>query len=145
MIPEFNIDGNLPEGIYITSEDEFLNRFGTGSARRKWLSERLREIFALAKLTGKLERIFVWGSFVSAKELPNDVDLLLLMSGDFQFESVPEVCRVLFNYIEARVKFHADVFWSKSSIGEKMLQLWLDTYQTTKDFKRRGIMEVKLS
>ncbi len=79
MIPEFNIDGNLPKGIYTTDEDEFLNRFGTGSARRKWLGERLQELFALAKSTGKLERIFVWGSFVSVKESPNDVDLLLLM------------------------------------------------------------------
>jgi len=145
MIPEFNIDGNLPEGIYITDEDEFLSRFCTSSARRKWLGERLQELFALAKSTGKLERIFVWGSFVSAKESPNDVDLLLLMSGDFQLENVSEVCKILFDYIGAKVKFHTDVFWSKSSIGKETLRLWLETYQTTKDFKRRGIVEVKLA
>lgn len=145
MIPEFNIDGNLPEGIYTTDEDEFLNRFGTGSARRKWLGERLQELFALAKSTGKLERIFVWGSFVSAKESPNDVDLLLLMSGDFQLKDVSEDCKILFDHVEARLRFHADVFWSKSSIGVEILDLWLDTYQTARDFKRRGIVEVKLS
>jgi len=44
MIPEFNSDGNLPEGIYQTAEGEFLNRFATGSARRKWLGERLKDI-----------------------------------------------------------------------------------------------------
>ena len=59
MIPEFNIDGDLPEGIYITDKEEFLNRFGTSSARRKWLGERLQELFALAKSTGQLEHIFV--------------------------------------------------------------------------------------
>lgn len=144
MIPEFNIDGNLPEGIFTAKEGEFLNRFGTGSARRKWLGERLQELFALAKSTGKLERVFVWGSFVSAKESPNDVDLLLIMSDAFQLENVSEACSVLFDYIGAKVKFHTDVFWSKSSIGEEILQLWLETYQTTKDFKRRGIVEVKL-
>lgn len=145
MIPEFNIDGNLPEGIHITDEEEFLNRFGTGSARRKWLGERLQELIALAKSTSKLERIFVWGSFVSTKESPNDIDLLLIMSEDFQLENTPEDSKVLFDHVKAKVRFHADIFWSKSSIGEEILRLWLDTYQTARDFKRRGIVEVKLS
>jgi hypothetical protein len=29
MIPEFNIDGNLPEGIYRIDENEFIKRFQT--------------------------------------------------------------------------------------------------------------------
>lgn len=145
MIPEFNQNGNLPDGIYVADEEEFLNRFGMGSARRKWLAEKLKELFALAKSTGNLERIFVWGSFVSGKEAPNDVDLLLLMRNDFQLESVSDACKILFDYVGAKVKFHTDIFWSKSSIEEETLKLWLDTYQTTKDFKRRGILEVRLS
>jgi hypothetical protein len=145
MIPEFNVVGNLPEGIHSVSEEEFLNRFATHSARRKWLGERLKEIFALAKSTGKMERIFVWGSFVTAKESPNDVDILLVMGEDFRLETAPEECKQLFDYIRARVRFNADVFWSKASIGEDTLSLWLETYQLTKDFKRRGIVEVKLS
>jgi predicted nucleotidyltransferase len=145
MIPEFNVDGNLPEGIYSISEEEFLDHFATSSARRKWLGEGIKEIFALAKSTGKAERIFVWGSFITAKESPNDVDILLVMSKDFQLEAVPEECKHLFDYFTARVRYNADVFWSKASIGEDMLSLWLETYQLTKDFKRRGIVEVKLS
>ena len=145
MIPKFNIDGNLPEGIHIADENEFLNLFASGSARRKWLGERLQEVFALAKSTGKVKRIFVWGSFVSAKDSPNDFDLLFLMNDDFQLEKVSESCKILFNYVAARVRFNADIFWSKSSIGNEIIELWLDTYQTAKDFKRRGIVEVKLS
>jgi predicted nucleotidyltransferase len=145
MIPEFNVDGNLPEGIHSVSEEEVLGHFATSSARRKWLGERVKEIFALAKSTGKVERIFVWGSFVTAKESPNDVDILLVMGEDFQLEAVPEECQHLFDYIRARVRFNTDVFWSKASIGEDTLSLWLETYQLTKDFKRRGIVEVKLS
>lgn len=143
MIPGFNKDGNLPEGIYSASEEEFLERFATNSSRRKWLGQRLKEIFILAKSTGKLKRVFVWGSFVSVKESPNDVDMLLLMAEDFELENVPEECRILFDYTMARVRFHADIFWSKASIGENTLSLWLGTYQITKDFKRRGIVEVK--
>ena len=39
---------------------------------------------------------------MSAKESPNDVDLLLIMSGDFQLENVSEACKVLFDYIGAK-------------------------------------------
>src|SRR2546430_17315758 len=125
MIPTFNPEGNLPEGLHPASEDEFLSRFSISSARRKWLGERLQELFALAKATGKLERIFVWGSFVSAKESPDDVDLLLLVSDDFQVADVPVECQVLFDYVAAKVRFQTDVFWSKSSLEAKVLELWL--------------------
>ncbi|MBS3919633.1 MAG: hypothetical protein KG012_12200 [Deltaproteobacteria bacterium] len=145
VIPEFNIDGNLPEGIHSVDTEEFLNRFSTYSARRKWLGERLREIFTIARATGKIERIFVWGSFVTAKESPNDVDILLIMTEDFQLGEVPIESKHLFDYITARVRFNADIFWCKASIGEEVLTLFLETYQLTKDFKRRGIVEVKLS
>ena len=94
-VPEFNEDGNLAEGIHLTDEVEFLRHFAMDSPRRKWLGERLQEILSFAKSTGKLERMFVWGSFVSAKESPNDVDLLLIRSADFQLENVSEDCRSL--------------------------------------------------
>ena len=145
MVPEFNVDGNLPEGVHSVGEEEFLEYFATFSARRKWLGERVKEILALAKSTGKVERFFVWGSFITAKESPNDVDILLVMSEDFQIENEREEIRHLFDYIRARVRYNADVFWTKSSIGEETLSLWLETYQLGKDFKRRGIVEVKLS
>jgi Family of unknown function (DUF6932) len=145
MIPPFDADGNLPEGVHRCGEEEFLHRFAAGSARRKWLGERLQEILSLARSTGCLERCFVWGSFVSAKQTPNDIDLLLVMSSAFQLERVPEDCRVLFDHVAGRVRFHADLFWSRSAIGEAMIRLWLDTYQTTKDLKRRGIVEIELT
>ena len=126
-------------------EDEFLNRFGTGSARRRWLAGRLGELLALARLTGQLQRVFVWGSFVTARESPNDVDVLLLMRDDFRLDDCPEPSRAVFDHAAARMLFQADVFWSRASIGDEMLSLWLDTYQTARDFRRRGIVEVKAS
>jgi len=143
MIPAFNADGNLPEGVHVANLDEFLGRFGVGSARRKWLGERFRELLALVKATGKLERVFVWGSFVSAKELPNDMDLLLLMNAEFRLADVPEDSRMVFDSVRAKMRFQADVFWAESSIGEETLLLWLDTYQTTRAFTRRGIIELR--
>jgi len=145
MLPEFNQDGNLPEGVHRATEAEVLSRFATTSPRRKWLDERLRDLLKTAESTGKLERVFLWGSFVTSKESPNDLDVLLVMAADFDLEQTPSNCRDLFAYTQARIRFNADVFWSKASVGQEMLDLWLDTYQVGKDFKRRGIVEVIIS
>jgi hypothetical protein len=44
----------------------------------------------------------------------------------------------------ARLLFQADVFWARASIGNEMLNLWLETYQTTRDFRKRGIVELEI-
>ena len=145
MLPELNSDGNLPEGIHPATEAEVFLCFATTSARRQWLGEQLRNLLSLVKSTGQLSRVFLWGSFVTSKEVPNDLDVLLVMAADFSLEALPAYCRVVFDHVQARLSFHADVFWTKASIDIQALQLWLDTYQTGKDFKRKGIVEVIVS
>lgn len=142
MLPTFNSDGNLPEGIHLATEEEVFERFVTPSARRQWLGEQLRNILALAKSTGQLARVFLWGSFVSSKEVPNDLDLLLVMTAEFAVEALSAQAQVVFDHVQARLCFQADVFWTKASLDRQVLHLWLDTYQTGKDFTRRGIVEV---
>ena len=142
MIPEFNSDGNLPEGIYKANIDELSTHFAEHSARRKWLFEKLLNLISLVKSTGCLERLYLWGSFVSNKEFPNDIDLLLIMKEDFDLEQIDSEIKTIFDYTQAKIKYSADVFWAKSSIGNEVIELWLDTYQITRDFKRRGIVEV---
>lgn len=65
--------------MYKASLKEAKNVFGSSSARRKWLTKNLQNIIKLAESTGKLERVIIWGSFVSSKESPNP-DLLLIMN-----------------------------------------------------------------
>jgi hypothetical protein len=142
MLPAFNQEGNLPEGIHSATEDEVFERFATPSARRQWLGEQLRSLLALAKSTGQLARVFLWGSFVTSKEVPNDLDVLLVMGTEFAIEVLPAPAQVVFDHVHARLRFQADVFWTKASIDPQVLHLWLDTYQTGKDFTRRGIVEV---
>jgi hypothetical protein len=106
------------------------------------LGEQLRSLLALAKSTGQLARVFLWGSFVTSKEVPNDLDGLLVMSTEFAIEALPVPTQVAFDHVQARLRFQADAFWSKASIDPQVLQLWLDTSQIGKDFTRRGIVEV---
>ena len=66
------------------------------------------------------------------------------MVEDFDLDQLTYEQRNLFDHVQARIRFHADVFWSKVSIGQETVDLWLDTYQVAKDLKRRGIVEVTL-
>ena len=84
--------------------------------------------------------MFLWRSIVTSKEVPNDLDRLLVMAADFTLEALPASCRVVFDHVQARLYFYADVFWTKAS-----LQLWLDIYQTGNDFNLIGIVEVIVS
>lgn len=82
---------------------------------------------------------------MTAKVAPDDLDLLLVMAVDFDMSQVTDSLRPLFDYPQARLRFRADVFWTKASMPMEVLTLWLDTYQIGKDFRRRGIVEVILS
>ena len=132
MLPALNHDGNLPEGIHLATEDEVFARFATPSARRQWLGEQLRSLVALAKSTGPLAQVFLWGSFVTRKEVPNDLDVLLVMDPGFAVEAVSAQAQVVFDHVQARLRFQADVFWTKASLDPQVLRLWLDAYQMGK-------------
>jgi hypothetical protein len=133
----------LPAGVHAADWQEFHSRFGLGTPRRVWLFSRLRALVDLASATGKLRRIFVWGSFVTAKPAPRDVDTLLIMDPDFEVEAIAEPAREVFDSAQAKLRFESDVFWARASIGEHVLQLWLETYQTSRTFQKRGIVDLE--
>jgi predicted nucleotidyltransferase len=97
-----------------------------------------------AAKTGKLHRVFVWGSFVTAKAAPKDVDILLIMDEDFEVDSVAAPAQAVFDSVRAKLLFESDVFWARSFIGREFLDLWLETYQTSRSFRKRGIVELEL-
>lgn len=72
--PEFNSEGDLPVGVYQASLSDVIDRFGTASPQRRIVSRRLARIFELASSTRHLSRFIVFGSFVTSKPAPNDVD-----------------------------------------------------------------------
>ena len=72
MIPPFNTLGNLPTGIYPSSWNEFVTRFGTNEHRKQLLSGLINATQILKKAGCVL--IYVDGSFVTDKKFPNDYD-----------------------------------------------------------------------
>jgi len=129
VLPEFTSEGELPAGVHLANWQEFQARFGAGTPRRSWLFRRFQALVELA--ASKRRRIFVWGSFLTTKPVPRDVATLLIMDEDLEVERVPVPAQVLFDSIHSKLMFEADVFWVRASIEEEVLQLWLDTYQTS--------------
>ena len=74
MIPPFDADGNLPRGIHWATWDELVTRFGKESHRRT-LTLGLWDAIQLLQAAG-CEPIHVDGSFVTAKTLPRDIDVV---------------------------------------------------------------------
>ena len=99
VLPEFTIEGELPPGVYIADWHEFQSRFGGSSLRRVWLLGRLRALLELAGSNGKLRRVFIWGSFVTAKTAPNDLDILLIMGEDFEVDGIAAQARDVFDSV----------------------------------------------
>src|SRR5438105_4120678 len=81
-IPSFRTDGYLPEGVYRASDTETLFRFGASTKQRRRLGIRLRRWIELARQVGG-RRLLIDGSFVTAKDKPNDIDAVLLLPPDF--------------------------------------------------------------
>lgn len=78
-LPPLTEGGELPQGVHLASLREVLERFGVGSTQRKAVALRLERIYRAARASGHLARFVVFGSFVTNKPEPNDVDVFLLM------------------------------------------------------------------
>jgi hypothetical protein len=72
MIPLFVEDGCLPPGIHTTTWDVFYERFGTTHQRNMLLQGLFAAIDHLAK--AGCREIFIGGSFVTNKTIPEDFD-----------------------------------------------------------------------
>ena len=142
MLPPFNERGDLPPGIHQADWDEVEARFSGGFARRP-LFRTLRHVHALAAKTCHLERFLVFGSFVTDKDAPGDVDVVLVMAEAFRLEEAPRESRTLFSHADADARFGASVFWVRRGIlPEPEMAGFLKFWQTRRDGVARGIVEV---
>lgn len=72
MISPFDELGNLPPGIHEATWDEIANHFGTTPQRRALLAGLRTALQALQAAGGR--RVYIDGSFVTTKLVPNDFD-----------------------------------------------------------------------
>ena len=142
MIPKFTPHGLLPRGIHSATLEEVRERFG-GNARREGLLTGLVEALSLLRAAG-CHRVYINGSFVTAKELPNDVDVCWDIDG-----VNPEVLDpVFFDFGDGRAaqkaRFGAEFF--PAQVPEGLTgRAFLDFFQVDRQTgEPKGIIELIL-
>ncbi len=140
--PEFDDNGDLPTGIHQATLAEVLQHFGTGSIQRRLVGQRLARIYKLAKSSGQVARFIVFGSFVTAKHDPGDVDIFMLMENSFDLNQVRSKAAIIFDYLAVQNVEGASVFWIRRLAAIDGEQEALEHWQIKRDNTRRGIVEV---
>ena len=145
MLPELDPEGNLPPGIHAASLAEVEQRFGTGSDTRVGLGRLLRDVVDAAKAYATIKRVLVWGSFVSAKAEPRDLDYSLVVSVTHRDASIAAEHRWFLVALDAR---------AYNGVDRAFLEIPdypLDRYPERLDFicrsrsrVPRGIVEISL-
>jgi len=128
--------------VHRTTLGEVLERFGRGSVQRSSVADRLSRLYQLAASTGQLARFVVFGSFITAKTEPNDVDIVLLMEDSFDLTSVGGEAALMFHHMEAEAHFGASVFWTRRCGAMGGEQAMIEYWQMRRDGSRRGIVEI---
>lgn len=141
-LPEFNSEGDLPPGVYLATLRETMERFGKGSMQRTAVAGRLARIYSLAASTGHLARFVVFGSFVTAKPAPNDVDIILLLGDEFDLSSIAGDAALIFQHMEAETRFGASIFWVRRPVALGGEQAMIDHWQVRREGGLRGIIEI---
>jgi hypothetical protein len=141
-LPAFNDEGDLPAGIYQATLTEVLHRFGQGPPQRRIVASRLDRLYKLAVSTGHLARFIVFGSFVTVKPEPNDVDVVLLMDDAFDLAELTGELAVLFQHMESDRHFGASVFWARRASAFGGEQAMIEHWQIRREGGQRGIVEI---
>ena len=128
-LPAFNEEGDLPPGVYCEPHSRRLfSGLVKGPSNASAVGDRLRRLYQLAISTGKVARFVVFGSFVTAKAEPNDVDIVLLMEDSFDLSLVTGEAALVFQHMQADAHFGASIFWTKRSgaVGgeQAMIEHW---------------------
>lgn len=143
LITEFTLSGFLPSGIYSAALGEVLERFG-GSDARETQNHLLQLVVEAALHYPTIKRILVWGSFVTAKSEPNDLDYSVVVSVAHRITAIQEAHRRFL------IPFDAKQFYGTDTGYLLMRDYPLEKYIEQLDFLCRnkrgacGIIEISL-
>ena len=139
-IPDFEENGVLPEGIHEATESELFERFRyfRSSVRRFELCRKLKEYLDAIHQSSLELDVLVDGSFVTSEDEPNDIDMILILPADFDFEA--ELSPYKSNLVSARwVRKHYGFDILVAVRGTEAHARYLNDFQKVKG--RPGLMK----
>ena len=141
-LPPFTDTGELPVGIHPATLAEVVQQLGTGTPQRQAVSGRLERICRVAFGTGHVAHLIVFGSFVTSKPEPNDVDVFILMEDTFDATNLAGEARLLFDHQTAQSHFGASFFWLRRMAAWEGEQAAVECWQAKRGGGQRGIVEI---
>lgn len=147
-IPDFKENGWLPKGIHDTTVDEMMERFGhsSGSDWRHNFMIKLLEYINEAKQCEFIKFLIINGSFISNKLKPNDIDIVVVLTEDFDLTSA-EVKPFEYNLTSAnRVKriYHYIQVVQVVKENSEFYEEWVGFLCKNKNKELKGILRIKL-
>ncbi len=142
-LPQLNVDGYLPPGIYFAELDEVLAQFGTSIPTRQRQGNLLRLIVGSARKYPTIKRVLLWGSFVSAKPEPGDLDYSIIVDPRHPTTTIAPEDRRFFIPYNANIHYGVDrgyLLLREYPLDDYFRSLELICHD--RDGQPRGILEV---
>jgi len=142
MIPPFRPDGYLPDGLHTATEAEVIFRFGSPGPHRQRLALRLRRWVELIRQV-RARRLLVDGSFVTAKERPNDIDAVMFLPEDFR-SRISNGDGAALELEDLLLTRRPEELFAAEDEGD--WNEWVEFFGRTRepDGRRKGIVEIEL-
>ncbi|MBN1318128.1 MAG: hypothetical protein JXA42_21780 [Anaerolineales bacterium] len=140
--PDFNKNGDLPPGIHQAKLSQVVEHFGQTTTKRQIVAHRLERIYSFAIGTGHLARFIIFGSFVTNKPDPGDIDIFLLMEDTFDVSQVTGEAALIFDHMATRDYEGASIFWIRRLAAFDGEEATVEYWQLKRDGGQRGIVEV---
>ena len=146
-IPKAEASGLLPAGIHHCTLADIKERFGSfqRSDRRVKLFANLEKFVAEAKQSEIVRALVLNGSFVTAEPVPNDIDLIVVVSGDHDFSE--DLSPAEYNVLSkqrVRRRFEFDVLVARE--GSIEYSRWTEFFQQVRlePGRQKGILRVAI-
>jgi hypothetical protein len=141
-IPALQENGFLPPGLYLADLDEIRERFGRTSERRRMLFGCLRMFVDAAQHVEAL-RMFIGGSYITAKADPRDVDVVIWVGERFLELLELEDQQALDLELMFLTREPKEAF---AVFDEDGWNAWLDFFSSVRyrEGEQKGVVEVKL-
>jgi len=125
MIPEFDPGGNLPPGVHLTTWPLFVARFGITEHRLRLASGLKRALDSLKR--AGCASAYIDGSFVTAKERPEDFDACWDPAGVSPALLHPVLLRFENQRQLQKIVFHGELFPSSvpaTAAGQRFIEFF---------------------
>jgi hypothetical protein len=141
MIPPFAASGSLPPGVHTATWAEFASAFGRTPHRRALLVG-LRAALAALHAAG-CRRVYIDGSFVTAKRRPHDFDGCWDMEGVNPDQLDPVLLTFDRGRAAQKAKYRGELFPAQFAEGGSGLT-FLDFFQHDQEGRPKGIIALDL-